>query len=422
MQSNVYIVGIGMTAFGKHPGKSVKQLTAEAVRAALADAGCDAAAIEAAWFGNVGQGAIEGQHGVRGQLALSGLGFEGIPVINVENACASSSTALNAAQTYLRAGLADVVMAVGCEKMCVDDRSKVASVFDGCWDVHSARQALGALTDVSREMIPEGAGNAGAASRSVFMDIYAALARKHMQTFGTTARQIAAVSAKNHQHSALNPLAQFRNAMSVDEVLAARAIVWPLTLPMCSPVSDGASAVIVCTEAALTRFDRKRAVKLMASVVASGSRRTLDEYEKHVCHLAAKRAYDQAGIGPEDISLAEVHDATAFAEIVQSENLMFCAFGDGGPLAESGATALGGRIPINTSGGLESKGHPIGATGLAQIYELATQLRHEAGARQVPDARFAIAENGGGFYGIEEAATCVTILGRNDLIVRQGAI
>ncbi|HKY92878.1 MAG TPA: thiolase family protein, partial [Nevskiaceae bacterium] len=200
---------------------------------------------------------------------------------------------------------------------------------------------------------------------------------------------------------------------SVDEVLGARPIVWPLTLPMCSPISDGAAAAIVCTASALKRFDARRAVRVKASVLAAGRVRPVEAYDQHVCRLAAQRAYDEAGIGPEDISVAEVHDASAFAEVLQSENLQFCAIGDGGPLAESGATKLGGRIPINPSGGLESRGHPIGATGLAQVHELVTQLRHEAGSRQVEDARFAIAENGGGFLACEEAAACITILARH---------
>lgn len=410
MTMDLYIVGVGMTPFGKHPNQTIKQLTAMAVKAALTDAGAQPADVEAVWFGNVGQGAIEGQHAVRGQVALKGLGLEGVPVTNVENACATSSTALNAAQAWLRAGLGEVALAVGCEKLCVSEREQIAAVFNGCWDVACAEHALGSLTEVARELVPEGVDEAS--SRTVFMDIYAALARKHMEVFGTTQRQLASVSAKNHTHSVLNPLAQFRNPMTIDEVMAARPIIWPLTLPMCSPISDGAAAALLCTGDALKRFEHRRAVRLLASVLASGTDRPLDRFDLHVCHLAAKKAYEQAGVGPEDMSLAEVHDATAFAEISQCENLMFCSFGDGGPLAESGATALGGRIPINVSGGLESKGHPIGATGLAMIHELVTQLRGEAGSRQVENARFGIAENGGGFYGVEEAAACITILGR----------
>src|SRR6266702_3246729 len=231
--------------------------------------------------------------------------------------------------------------------------------------------------------------------------------------FGTAARQLAAVSAKNHRHSTFNPLAQYRNEMSIEDVLGARMIAWPLTLPMCAPISDGAAAAILVREEALDRFDRARAVKVCASVLGSGSDRKPEEVEKHICRRLALKAYDQAGIGPKDVSVAEVHDASAFGEIVQLENLGFCDFGEGGPAAERGETTLGGRIPVNPSGGLESKGHPIGATGLGQIHELVTQLRGEAGARQVADARIAIAENGGGLQGIEEAVACVTILGRS---------
>jgi acetyl-CoA acetyltransferase len=245
------------------------------------------------------------------------------------------------------------------------------------------------------------------------MDIYAAFGRFHMREFGTTQRQIAAVSAKNHGHSVHNPLAQYRNAYTIDEVLAAPPITYPLTLPMCAPVSDGAAAAIVCSEAALAKLaQRQRAIRVLASVVATGTNRRPEDVGQHLTVRAAKKAYEVAGVGPKDISVAEVHDATAIGEIIQSENLGFCAFGEGGPLAERGETTLGGRIPINTSGGLESKGHPIGATGIGQLHELVQQLRGEAGARQVQGARLAIAENGGGLYGLEEAVAAITILGR----------
>lgn len=414
MRDEVFIVGVGMTPFGRQPHQSFRQLAAEAVRLALADAGCAVADIEAAWFANVGQGALEGQQAVRGQIALAAAGIEGIPIINVENACASASTALAQAATYLRAGEGEIVLAVGCEKMSVEDRQRIFGLFEGCWDVERAQATLAGLQGVAASLVPPAAVEAERGiTRSVFMDVYAALARDHMQRFGTTQRQIAHVAAKNHFHSTLNPLSQYRQDLSVDEVLAGRPVAWPLTLPMCSPVSDGAAAAVICTRSALARFDAGRAVRLMASVIASGRQRSLDAFDQHVCHLAAKRAYELAGIGPRDISVAEVHDASAFAEILQTENLGFCELGAGGALAESGATRLGGRIPVNPSGGLESKGHPIGATGLAQIHELVTQLRGEAGPRQVPDARFAIAENGGGFLGVEEAAACITVLGRN---------
>jgi len=196
-------------------------------------------------------------------------------------------------------------------------------------------------------------------------------------------------------------------------VLAARPIAWPLTLPMCAPVSDGAAAAIVCTGKALHRFQRTRAIRVHATVIASGSDRGPEDLDQHITRRAADLAYERAALGPADMSVAEVHDATAVGELIQTENLRFCELGAGGELAERGDTAIGGRIPVNPSGGLECKGHPIGATGLGQIYELALQLRGEAGVRQVENARFGIAENGGGFHGFEEAAACVTILGRS---------
>jgi acetyl-CoA acetyltransferase len=233
-----------------------------------------------------------------------------------------------------------------------------------------------------------------------------------MARFGTTQRQLAAVAAKNHGHSVHNPLSQYRKAFTIEEVLAGRLIAWPLTLPMCSPISDGAAAAILCSGDALARFGIARAAKVRASVLMNGGRRAPDEIEKHISRRASQRAYEIAGLGPDDIDVVECHDATAFGEIQQSENLGFFAFGDGGPAAERGDTMIGGRIPFNPSGGLESKGHPIGATGLGQIHELVTQIRGEAGARQVEGARIALQENGGGLMGVEEAAVAVTILER----------
>ena len=245
------------------------------------------------------------------------------------------------------------------------------------------------------------------------MDIYAAVARQHMSLYGTTQRQIASVAAKNHWHSTMNPLAQYQEDMSTDQVLADRLVSWPLTRSMCAPLSDGAAAVVLCSARRLDQLNRSRAVRILASALASGSNRDPHDLSRHIGRVAADRAYAQAGIEPKDIDVAEVHDATSFAEILHVENLRFCAPGEGGHMAERGDTRLGGRLPVNTSGGLVSKGHPIGATGAIQIHELVTQLRGEAGKRQVPGARFAAAENGGGFYGTEEAATVVTLLARH---------
>lgn len=406
-----YIAGVGITQFAKQLDTSVKQLAQRAVEAALRDAGCAPEALQGAYFATAGQGAIEGQHMVAGQIALRAMGITGIPVMNVENACASSSSALNAAHLFVASGAGDICLAVGVDKLFSADKEKSFAVFDGAWDVHTAGEQMQVLMALAAD-VPPPPGYVEPGKRSVFMDIYASLARLHMKTFGTTQRQIAAVAAKSHVHSTRNPLAQFQYPLTIEEVLAARPVSWPLTLPMCAPISDGAAAAVICNADGLRKLQARRAVRIYASVLRSATERAADDYAHHLCHLAANQAYDIAGVGPGDMSLAEVHDATAFAEIQQTEALGFCAFGEGGPMAESGATTLGGTIPINVSGGLLSRGHPIGATGLAQVYEMVTQLRGEAGARQVEQARFAIAENGGGFSGVEEAATSIIILGK----------
>jgi len=404
--SMVFVVGVGMTPFGKLLDSTVKSLTQSAVHQALDDAGATVRHLEAAFYANTTQGALEGQLMIGGQVALRSMGIQNIPITNIENACASGASAFHMAHAYIRAGLADVVLAIGVDKMYGLDKAKSASIFNGGWDVHEVDAIKATLDAISAGFeAPQDAGG-----NSVFMDLYASLAKAHMRDHGTTQRQLAMVAAKNHTHSSMNPLSQYRTAMSVEEVLGGRVIAWPLTLPMCAPISDGAAAAILCSEAALKLFPAARPIRVRASVLASGSDRGPDEAEQHICRLAATKAYEIAEVEPDDISVAEVHDASAFAEILQTENLGFCEIGQGGWLAERGHTTLGGRIPVNPSGGLESKGHPIGATGLGQIYELILQLRSEAGARQVENARLAIAENGGGFHGVEEAAACVTIL------------
>jgi acetyl-CoA acyltransferase len=410
--SDIYVVGVGSTPFGRFPDCTVKDITQTATTLALADAKLRSEELEVAFFANTVQAALEGQYMISGEIALRAMGIEGIPVTNVENACASASTAFHLAYAHLKAGLADVALAVGAEKMSHPDKSRSFEVFNGAWDVHEAALAMERLQQVGDVLQPPPGRAAGADNRSIFVDMYAAMARLHMKTFGTTEMQLAACSAKNHHHSIFNPLAQYRKDFSIEQVYNAPMVSWPLTLPMCSPISDGAAAAILVREETMGRFDRARAVRVCASVLGCGTDRRADEFEKHITHRLARKAYTAAGISARDISVAEVHDASAFAEIQQSENLGFCEFGDGGKIAERGETRLGGRIPINTSGGLESKGHPIGATGLGQIYELVRQLRQEAGDRQVPRARYALAENGGGFSGFEEAVACITVLGR----------
>jgi acetyl-CoA acetyltransferase len=408
---DVYVVGIGMTPFGRFPDKTVKTMTREVLDETLADAHLERKDVQAAYFANTTQGHMEGQEFIRGPIALRSAGIEGIPVVTVENACASGATAFNLAVQFVKAGEGDVALALGVEKMYSADKAKMFSLFDSGWDIHDIEAQKLQLLALGEGLIPP-PNTTSPKPYSVFMDIYAAYCRFHMLRFGLTQRQIAAVAAKNHSHSVENPRAQFRTTFSIDEVLAAPPITYPLTLPMCSPISDGAAAAIVCSESALGRLgiDRKRAIRVRASVLRSGTKRSPDAVGQHLTAIAARQAYEKAGLGPNDVSVAEVHDATAMGEIVQAENLGFCAPGEGGMIAERGDTTIGGRIPINPSGGLESKGHPIGATGLGQLFELTSQLRGEAGKRQVAGARVAIAENGGGLIGIEEAVASIVIL------------
>lgn len=399
-----------MTPLNKHPDRSVKSLTKEAVLNAVVDAGIDLSQIEAAWFCNTRQGALEGQHGVRGQAALRALGLQGIAIFNTDNACASSSSGLFQAYCAVKAGEFDVALVVGAEKMFFPEkREAMFDAFKGSWDRDLADSHMKTLLSLG-EGLPVPEGVAESTERSVFMDIYAAQARFHMKTFGTTERQIAAVAAKNHTHSQHNPYSQYRFPMTVEEVLADRMIIWPVTRAMCAPISDGACALVVVSERRARAMGMARAVRIRGIGVSSSSDRAPGAYDQHLTRVAADRAYEKADVGPADISIAELHDASAIAEILHSENVGFCDYGDGGRLAESGDTALGGRLPINASGGLLSKGHPIGATGAIQIFDLVTQLRGEAGARQADNLRLALAENGGGFHGVEEAACVVTIL------------
>jgi acetyl-CoA acetyltransferase len=411
--NDIYVVGVGMTPFGRLIERTVYNMVEEAVGLALKDAGATTTDIGAAYYSTMTNGMLQGQTGIPGPIAMRRIGLEGIPVFSVENACAAGSSAFNLATLALRAGQCDIALAVGAEKMNIPDKAKMFSVFDGGWDVSTVEQNKKTLLAMGEGIVPP-PGTVSERPYSVFMDVYAAICRNHMLRYGTTQRQIAAVAAKNHQHSVHNPLAQFQQAFSIEEVLASPPICYPLTTLMCSPISDGAAAVVLCNADGLKRLNGAggRAIRVLASIVQTGTSRGLDEPEKIVAHLAAKKAYAEAGIEPKDVDVAEVHDASAIGEILNAESLMLVPFGEGGPAAERGDFTVGGKIPINPSGGLESKGHPIGATGLGQIHELVTQLRGEAGKRQVEGARIAAHENGGGLFGIEEAVVAVSIFAR----------
>jgi acetyl-CoA acyltransferase len=414
MGENVYIIGTGMIKFGKYLEKGIKALTGEALELVLKDCGLSRDDIEAAWFSNSAWG-FQFQHCIRGQVALSANGLEGIPITNVENACASASTALNSAWMAIKSGQFDCVLAIGVEKLYSTDRSQVMAGFISGTDVEVTMQMIAKFQEEERKKKEEQAKQLGQETakekpggHSAFMDLYAMGARIHMDRYGTTARQLAVIAAKAHNNSTLNDLAQYTFPMTVDEVLADREVAWPLTRAMCAPIGDGAAAAIICSESYLKKLGDKRSVRIRASVLKSGKR----EGENDICGRASSAAYAMAGLGPEDIHVAEVHDATAFGELYQTEQMGFCPIGEGGPFAESGATAIGGKIPVNPSGGLIARGHPIGASGLAQIYELVTHLRGEAGKRQVQGCRTAMAENGGGFLGQGEAAMAIHILER----------
>ena len=411
MKQNAYIAGVAMTPFGKHLDRSLKSLATEAVTGALRDAGLDSSALQAAWVGNVGAGVISGQVCVPGQVVLRDMGIGGIPVVNVENACASSATAFQQACSMVTLGAHDVVLACGMEKLFSTDKQKTFSVFSGGVDIEDTERLLHEtackLQALGMDVDSEGAG----ASRSLFIDIYVAWALDHMQKYGTTREQLAAVSAKNSQHGALNPYAQYRDAITMQDVLDAREVVWPFTLPMCSPIGDGAAAVVIVSEKKARELGMARMVNVEASALSSGY-----DYEPgqglEPPRVAAPQIYNDTGIGPDDLDVVELHDASAISEIMYYEYLGLCGPGEGGALVESGATTLGGRIPVNTSGGLMRKGHPVGATGASQIVELTWQLRGEAGERQVEGAKIALAENGGGFIGQDVAALALTILSK----------
>ncbi len=428
---DVFLLGAFSTPFGRHGDLDFKALARQAYLGVAADAGLpvegsdagDAPPIDIAYFGNCGMHDW-GQGCIRGQVCLVELVDEGrfparVPVINVEGACATASMALHSAWKDIKAGTSELVLAMGVEKIwrprsTVDEgeRAKMFGFFEAGIDNFDRERLVEEYRkagDVSGVPFETGEG------RTFFMDTYAQQAAVHMARHGTTQAQIAAGAAKNHTYAVDNPNAQYRFPMTVEQVLEDREVSYPLTRAMCAPIGDGAAAALVCSAEFLRAQPeavRARALRISASVLTGGIYRAVDE--PSLAFHAGRKAYAQAGITPADVDVAEVHDATSFCELYQMEMLGFCAEGQGGPFVAAGETGPGGSIPTNTSGGLVSKGHPVGATGLSMVFELAAQLRGEAGARQVDGARIALAENGGGVIGLEEAACAVTILERLD--------
>lgn len=375
----VAVRGVGMTTFGRQPEETDRSLAEQAVHRALLDADLDPLEIEAAWLGNATGGQLGGQMCALGQLALRPFGLGGLPVTRVENACASGSVAVRHAYLAVATGQADVALAFGAEHMTSAPTPQTIEVLAGASDLEA--EARFGVT---------------------FPGVFGMIARRHMDAYGTTPEQLACVTVKNHANGALNPIAQFDQPVTVDDVLAARRIATPLGLLDCCGISDGAAAVIVVAE------DRARPEdpRIVASVQTSSAYEPFGEMTGFaLTRQAAAQAYAQAGIGADDVDLAEVHDCFSIAEILHTEDLGFCAKGDGGRFVQDGRSALDGEVAINPSGGLGARGHPVGATGCAQVGEAVLQLRGDAGARQVAGARFALTHTLGAFvHGA--AATC----------------
>ncbi|WP_208509460.1 thiolase family protein [Variovorax paradoxus] len=387
--SEAVIAGVGMTPFGKFLGRNLKSLCEEAVREALADAHVQPGQVECVFFANAAAGVVTGQEMIRAQASLRHTGLAGKPMFNIENACASSSSAFHLARAAVVAGQYDCVLVVGAEKLSHEDKKVSFGAFARAVDIE---EDLGA--------------DIGTGTGSVFMDIYAAKTRQWMSAAGVGVEDFARVCVKSRAAGALNPKAQFRATTSIEQVLSSRMVSDPLTLFMCSSIGDGAAAIVVCSEAYARRLGVQPVhIKASSIVSAPGVRGA-----ELVAVSAARLAYEEAGLGPGDIHVAELHDASAPAELIHYENLGFCAPGEAGALLRSGATGLGGRLSINPSGGLLSRGHPVGATGAAQIVELTQQLRGRSGARQRHAARVALAENNGGQLAGDSAVALVTIL------------
>jgi acetyl-CoA acetyltransferase len=396
---DVYVIGAGMTKFEKALEKSLKDLTGTAVLDALQDAGVTPGQVEAAYVGNAVAGLVTGQEMIRGQVLLRPIGFQAIPIFNVENACASASTALHLGWQAVATGIHDIVLCLGAEKLTHEDKTRGMAAIGTAVDVEATAAEAAAAAE----------GTDGGKPRSYFMDLYAGWTREYMERSGATQAHFAGVVVKNQHNGALNPRAQYGAELTVDEVLADREVVWPLTLRMCSPISDGAAAVILASEEAMQRLGAD-GPRVLASILVSGNNHDSADPTAGSAGRAAKLAYEAAGLGPEDLDCIEVHDATAPAELMIYEYIGLANPGEGPALLDSGATRLGGRVPVNTSGGLLSKGHPIGATGIAQICEATWQLRGLAGGRQVEGAKIAMTQNGGGWLDDDSAAMSVHIL------------
>jgi acetyl-CoA acetyltransferase len=384
----VAIAGVGMSQFGKQIGRGLRSLSLEAVDRAMKSSGLEFSAIERIYFGNAIAGSVVQQDMIKAQVVFHNHPLAHLPMINVENACASGGSAFMLAMEAVASGAVDVALALGTEQMHHVDKTRAFNALRGSTDI-----------DEIGEVIP---GTMSA--NSILMDFYAGVAQSYLDRYDATDADFARVAVKNRMHAEHNPLAYLRSPQSLEEVLASRMIVPPLTLPMCSPVTDGSAAIVVCS--------LEKAKKLNVPAIVIRACKNASGAGGQPVKDASEQAYALSGIGAEDCDVIELHDAAAPAELMQYHEIGLCAVGDGAKILREGVTQLGGRYPVNTSGGLLSRGHPLGATGCAQIYELVTQLRGEAGARQVEGARLGMAINGGGWLDGSYALAIATILER----------
>ena len=374
------VIGVGMIPFGKYPDTNITDLGWPAVKAAIKDAGIDARRIQAVYSGTARGGAMVGQR-IMGRLGLAGL-----PIVNVENACSSSSSAMAQGVMAIASGAYDIVLVIGVEKLTKFGGGTLPLDEDD-WEVQ-----LGLTMPA----------------------LYAMRAQRYMHDYGVSLKDVAGVSVKNRKNGALNPDAQMRKEVSVEEVLASRMIADPFTLLQCCPTGDGAAAIILASNAMAKQL-RSDPIEVRASHLTSGRFMSgfRDMTSPEITVRGAREIFEEAGLGPEDIDVAEVHDAFSIAELIYYEAFGFCARGEGAALLNSGATGIGGRIPINPSGGLLAKGHPVGATGAAQVVEIVRQLRGQAGARQVEGARVGMTHaTGGGISGFDHGACSIHIFQR----------
>jgi len=376
----VSVIGVGMIPFGKYPDTNITDLGWPAVKGAIKDAGIDARRIQAVYSGTARGGAMVGQR-IMGRLGLAGL-----PIVNVENACSSSSSAMAQGVMAVASGAYDVVLVIGVEKLTKFGGGTLPLDEDD-WEVR-----LGLTMPA----------------------LYAMRAQRYMHDYGVSLKDVAGVSVKNRKNGALNPDAQMRKEVSVDEVLASRMIADPFTLLQCCPTGDGAAAIILASNAVAKQLSDNpievRASHLTSGRFMSGFR---DMTSPEITVRGARETFEESGLGPEDIDVAEVHDAFSIAELIYYEAFGFCPRGEGAALLNSGATSIGGRIPINPSGGLLAKGHPVGATGAAQVVEIVRQLRGQAGPRQVEGAKVGMTHaTGGGISGFDHGACSIHIFQR----------